>query len=78
MSQARTPHPLLQPKTPRAARRPRSYTPLSDALSQPLTFADTELAEGIHRHGLVGLVRAAIRRQRRSDGEPLSIMRSSA
>jgi hypothetical protein len=44
---------------------------LSDALSQPLTFADTELAEGIHRHGLVGLVRAAIRRQRRADGQPL-------
>jgi len=60
-----------KPPTQKPSRQPRSYTPLSDALSQPLTFADTELAEGIHRHGLVGLVRAAIRRQRRSDAEPL-------
>jgi hypothetical protein len=44
---------------------------LSDALSQPLTFADTELAEGIQRHSLAGLLRAAISRRRRSDGEPL-------
>ena len=58
-------------KTRRASRRPRSYTPLTDALSQPLTFADTELAEGIQRHSLVGLLSAAINRQRRSDGEPL-------
>src|SRR5476651_527906 len=35
---------------------PRSYTPLSDALSQPFTFVDTELSEGIARHGLVGLL----------------------
>jgi len=60
-----------KPPTQKPSRQPRSYTPLSDALSQPLTFADTELAEGIHRHGLVGLVRAAIRRQRRADGQPL-------
>jgi hypothetical protein len=40
-------------------------------LSQPLTFADTELAEGIQRHSLAGLLRAAISRRRRSDGEPL-------
>lgn len=52
-------------------RQPRSYTPLSDALSQPLTFADTELAEGLQRHSLAGLLRAAISRKRRSDGEPL-------
>jgi len=56
---------------PKAPRSPRSYTPLSDALSQPLAFADTELAEGLQRHALVGLLRAAIGRQRRSDGEPL-------
>jgi len=55
----------------KAPRQPRSYTPLSDALSQPLTFADTELAEGIRRHSLVGLLRALMGRQRRSDGEPL-------
>jgi len=55
-----------------APRRPRSYTPLSDALSQPLTFTDTELAEGLQRHSLVGLLHAAISRKRRCDGEPLS------
>ena len=59
----------LQPQKP--SRQPRSYTPLSDALSQPLTFADTELSEGLRRHWLAGLLSAAIRRQRRSDGEPL-------
>src|SRR5208337_3843286 len=53
------------------ASRPRSYTPLSDALSQPLTFVDTELAEGIQRHCLVGLLAAAMSRKRRADGEPL-------
>jgi hypothetical protein len=57
--------------TRKLPRQPRSYTPLSDALSQPLTFADTELAEGIQRHSLAGLLRAALHRQRRSDGEPL-------
>ena len=62
-----------KPKSQREGRRrPRSYTPLSDALSQPLTFADTELAEGLQRHSLAGLLGAAIRRKRRSDGEPLS------
>ena len=52
-------------------RRPRSYTPLSDALNQPLTFVDTELAEGIQRHCLIGLLGRAIGRQRRGDAEPL-------
>jgi hypothetical protein len=60
-----------QAKT-RGRRSPRSYTPLSDALNQPFTFVDTELSEGIQRHSLVGLLRAAINRQRRSDGEPLT------
>ena len=55
----------------KASRQPRSYTPLSDALSQPLTFADTELSQGIQRHSLAGLLGAAISRQRRSDGGPL-------
>jgi hypothetical protein len=44
---------------------------LSDALSQPLTFTDTELAEGIQQHSLAGLLAAAISRKRRCDGEPL-------
>jgi len=57
--------------TPKPSRQPRSYTPLCDALSQPLTFADTELAEGIQRHSLAGLLRTALGRQRRADGEPL-------
>jgi hypothetical protein len=55
----------------KSSRRPRSYTPLSDALSHPLTFADTELSEGIQRHSLAALLSAAISRKRRSDGEPL-------
>jgi len=70
--------PKRHPKTARARtqnqksrRHPRSYTPLSDALNHPLTFADTELAEGIQRHALAGLLSAAINRKRRSDGEPL-------
>jgi len=61
----------ISPRAPRAGRRPRSYTPLSDALSQPLTFADTELAEGLQRHSLVGLLRAALGRKRRPEAEPL-------
>jgi hypothetical protein len=59
-------------QTKNGRRRPRSYTPLSDALNQPLTFVDTELSEGIQRHSLVGLLAAAMSRQRRSDGEPLT------
>ena len=49
-------------RTPAAKprRAPRTYTPLADALAQPLTFADTELAEGIQRHSLGGLLRAAL------------------
>ena len=45
----------VKPKTQRPGRRPRSYTPLADALNQPFTFADTELAEGLQRHSLAGL-----------------------
>jgi hypothetical protein len=61
-----------KPKTQRAGRRPRSYTPLADALKEPFTFADTELSEGIQRHSLAGLLNAAIGRKRRADGEPLA------
>src|SRR5688572_25788436 len=59
-------------QTKKGGRRPRSYTPLSDALHQPFTFVDTELSEGIQRHSLVGLFAAAMSRKRRSDGEPLT------
>jgi hypothetical protein len=55
----------------KGACRPRSYTPISDALSKPFTFADTEIAEGIQRHSLGGLLAAAMNGKRRSDGEPL-------
>jgi hypothetical protein len=60
-----------QPKTQRPGRRPRSYTPLADALKEPFTFADTELADGLQRHSLAGLLSAAISRKRRAGGEPL-------
>lgn len=50
----------------------RSYTPLCDALSNPRTFVDTELAQGISRYSLVGLLRGAMSRKRRKDGEPLN------
>jgi hypothetical protein len=56
----------------KAPRSPSSYTPVSDALKKPFTFADTEIAEGIRRYALVGLLTGAISRKRRSDGEPLS------
>jgi hypothetical protein len=70
-TRSRAPRSKAKPKTRRAPRQPRSYTPLSDALSQPLTFADTEVAQGLQRHSLAGLLSAAISRKRRSDGEPL-------
>jgi hypothetical protein len=63
---------VSKPKTKKGvSRRPRSYTPLSDALNQPFTFVDTELSEGIQRHSLIGMLGAAMSRQRRPDGEPL-------
>ena len=66
------PSPSSKPQPKKGGRRhPRSYTPLSDALKEPLTFVDTELSEGIQRHSLIARLRAAISRQRRSDGEPL-------
>jgi hypothetical protein len=55
----------------KAPRAPRSYTPISDALEKPFCFADTELAEGISRHGAVGLLVQALSRKRRRDGEPI-------
>ena len=69
-------HPPSSPSKPQAQRaghrRARSYTPLADALNQPFTFVDTELAEGIQRHSLIGRLGAAMSRQRRPDGEPLA------
>lgn len=57
-------------KSRNKARRP-SYTPISDALAQPQVFVDTELADGVQRHGLVGTLTQAISRSRRKDGEPI-------
>jgi hypothetical protein len=72
MTPSPTSTPAPQARTKKRGRRsPRSYTPLSDALSQPFTFADTEIAEGLQRYALVGRLAAAIGRRRRSDGEPL-------
>jgi hypothetical protein len=45
---------------------------VSDALNKPFTFVDTELSAGIQRHSLVGLLRGAMSRKRRADGEPLT------
>jgi hypothetical protein len=56
----------------RGRRSPRSYTPVSDALNQPFTFADTELSAGIQDHSLVGLLIAATSRKRRANAEPWS------
>src|SRR5512140_477091 len=72
MSHARSKTRRAKLKTQRWNNRPRSYTPLSDALSQPLTFADTELSQAIQRHALGGLLLGALSRKRRSDGEPLA------
>jgi hypothetical protein len=51
------------PSHPQAPPLPSFLYPLADALAQPLVFADPELSEGIQRHGLVGLLRAALSRQ---------------
>ena len=40
-------------------------------LRNPQFFADTELSDGIKRHGMVSILKAAISRKRRNDGEPL-------
>lgn len=50
----------------------RTYTPIADALSQPHVFADTELAEGIKKHGLVKFFARCFRKERRSDAEPIA------
>ncbi len=47
----------------------RSYQPISQALSDPRVFADTELGDGIRAHGMVNLFRAVFGKARRIDGE---------
>lgn len=51
--------------------RPRSYTPLHEALKKPFCFADTELDGAIKRHGVIAAFGAVMSRKRREDGEPL-------
>src|ERR1700720_3251748 len=68
LSKTKNPSPQSQTK----GKAPRTYHPITDALSKPFTYVDTEIAEGIQRHSLVGMLNAAISRKRRSDGEPLT------
>src|SRR5690606_21815140 len=49
----------------------KSYTPISDALKNPQVFADTELGDGIKRHGLVNTFSKVIGKARRSDAVDL-------
>lgn len=50
----------------------RSYTPISDALSDTKSFADTELVDGIKRHSMVNLFSLCIGKDRRSDASPIN------
>jgi hypothetical protein len=50
----------------------RSYTPISDALSQPNTLADNEFSDGLVRFGLAVTLARFMGRARRSDGVPLA------
>ena len=53
----------------------RSYQPITQALSDPKVFADTELGNGIRAHGMVNLFRAVFGKARRIDGEcPAAIL----
>ncbi len=57
----------------------RSYQPISQALSDPRVFADTELGNGIRAHGMVNLFRAVFGEARRIDGEcPGAILASDS
>jgi hypothetical protein len=49
----------------------RSYTPISDALSQPNTLADNEFSDGLVRFDLAGALARFMGRRRRSDGVQL-------
>ena len=72
MPRSKTKPSATQHPTRKVGRRPRSFTPMSDALKEPFTFVDTEISEGIQRHSLVGLLRSALGRQRRRAAEPLT------
>ena len=49
----------------------RSYTPISDALSQPNTLADNVFSTGIVRFSLLPLLNQCMKKERRSDGVEL-------
>jgi hypothetical protein len=48
-----------------------SYTPISDALSQPNTLADNEFSAGLVRFNLLGLLARCMNKSRRGDGVEL-------
>lgn len=50
----------------------RSYTPISDALSQPNILADNEFSEAFKRTNLASLLTSCINKERRSDAVDLS------
>jgi hypothetical protein len=50
----------------------RTYTPISDALSQPNTLADNEFCAGLVRFNLLGLLARCMNRGRRADGVELA------
>jgi len=50
----------------------QSYTPISDALSQPNTLADNEFSDGLVQFNLVGLLSRSFKRKRRNDGVQFS------
>lgn len=47
----------------------KNYQPISEALSDPRVFADTELSEGINAHKLVKIFCGSFGKQRREDSE---------
>jgi hypothetical protein len=49
-----------------------TYTPISDALSQPNTLADNEFAEGVKRFDLVGNLGKNMKRERRNGSVELA------
>ncbi len=50
----------------------KSYTPISDALSQVHSLADNEISDGLKRYNLGSVLQACMGRKRRSDGIELN------
>jgi len=62
-----TPH---ESKAPKVASR--SYTPISDALSQPNILADNEFSENFKRFNIALMLKQSLSKDRRSDAVKLS------